>query len=145
MSKILAIYVMNKEEVIQFGSKATKWLRAGPRRADGEVPGLQMSLNELTGIISIDAPGVSSAIHISKVTVVLEPTIPVSVAVVNPVSAPRDTDETVYTDDADDEPIADDAEVEDDDPEVAALLQSPTVKEAVAKRKPGRPRKTAEA
>lgn len=145
MTKILAIYVMNKEETIQFGSRATKWLRAGPRRADGEIPGLQMSLNELTGIISIDAPGVSSAIHISKVTVVLEPTIPISAMVVQSLSMPRPTDDALYADDDGDEPIADDTEVEDDDPEVAALLQSPAVKETVAKRKPGRPRKTVEA
>ncbi len=141
MTKVLAIYCMNKDETIQFGHKSARWLRPGMHRVDGEVPGLQMSLNEHSGIITIDAPGISSAVHISKVSVVLEPAIPLGVekVVVAPTVARDTSDEP---DDGSEEPTyADDEEL--DDSEIAALMQSPVAKEALAKRKPGRPRKNA--
>lgn len=146
--KLKCITTMNKDDTIAVGARNVRMLRVGDTRADGGVTGLSMTLNAQTGIISIDAPGVSSLVHLSKVTAEpMEPTIPSATPVeerplrqpapVAPtVTAPaRDTSDELDSDDGEEEPTYADEELDDDDPEVARLLQGEDAKKAVEQRK----------
>ncbi len=144
--KVLELRFLHRDARMFFKGKWRDRLIPGANWREGEIQGLQMTLNPHTSIVSIDAPGDSTAMHLSAVNVRLEPSIeahdplPVAVPVPAPPPAPTPAAKRVATAaELGFDPNGDDL----DDDEVAKLLQSKSAKAAVKKR--GRPKKVAPA
>lgn len=143
--KVLSLRFLDPDDRIYFAGKWRKQLEPGDRRADDQIPGLDMTLNPQTGLISVDSPGHSTVLHVSRVAPKLDPAI----AVPEPVASPPQPTPVIYA--APEQrlakPVLDaeqgfDTSGDDiDDREVAKLLQGKGAKKALekraAKKKPG--------
>ncbi len=152
--KVLELRFLDKEHSAFFKGKYRKHFKPGVMTREDDIPGLQMSLNEMSGMISIDAPGDSIGLHISVCAPVFPPTIdaveyahreaarveadtqkaPKAKDIAN-VATPKKTKAEL------DAALGFDSEGDDlDDKEIAKLLQGSGAKKAVAtrtKKKPG--------
>lgn len=157
--KIKQLWLLSRDEVMRFGNasyNAGKALVAGHNVGAGEIPGLQMSLNEMTGMVSIDAPGKSTMIHVSKCCLVLEPSISPHTPIAPPPAGPRAEPGAAARKppaseppkfrrgrpkaELDEEQGFDTSGDDIDDAEVAKLMQG-SEKKALVKKKRGRPPK----
>ncbi len=116
---------LDANDRLYFGGRVYKHLEAR------DMPGLEMSLNPQSCMVSIDAPGYSSAVHLSRVAVSLTPAIqrrepppPAPVPEAKPAkgSKVKKAKGPVEAEDIDDE-------------EIAGLLQGAGAKKALEKRK----------
>jgi hypothetical protein len=135
--KVLELRFLHRDARMLFKNKWRDSLRPGPNVRDGEIPGLEMTLNPHTGVITIDAPGDSTAVHLSAVSPKLEPAIaaaefrPEPVAEVPTTQAPRVMKQRQATE----EELGFDPNGDDiDDAEVARLIQGKGAKAALKKR-----------
>lgn len=143
---VIELRFLNPEDRVYFRGKWRKMLTGGRDTRNDEIPGLNMSLNPNTGLVSVDAPGDSIVLHVSAVSPRLKPSIseatepapmvpslvPKAPARSHNVAAPA----PVTAADLGYDPNGEDI----DDRDVARLLQGKGAKkklEAKAKKKPG--------
>lgn len=160
--KVTRIDCIDGNDRIYFKGKAWKWLTA-PKAGEvgryegggGTIDGLQMTLHPGSGIINLDVPGFSKAVHLSGLAVELEPAIqapeiakpaPAPSAYVEPKKKPTKAEKAAAKAAADEAHGYDTAGDDLDDAEIAKLAQSPKVKAKLEKaaKKRGRPPKVKE-
>lgn len=139
---VTEVRFLHPDDRCYFKGKWRKLLQSGNDTRDDRIPGLNMTLNQQTGLVSVDAPGDSITLHLSTIACRLEPAIDDGhrVVVDDPVPVTREVigaRRPVTADDLGFDPSGDDI----DDAEVARLLQGPKAKKALvkkaAKKKPG--------
>jgi hypothetical protein len=73
--KVLELRFLQADQRALFKGKMRNMFRPGLNTRDDEIAGLSMSLDERTGLISVDIPGESLGLHLSVCGVKLEPAI----------------------------------------------------------------------